>query len=625
MNRRALLPVAACAGVGINGLRLRTRIRALTVIAPADEPVHSSHVFLLADGVRLDEAARRAASAHALREGLTVLDLVPAELPAHELLDLARLVDPARYRAQRLERGHGAFRALLVDRDVLERAGLDLKDPSRLDLVAATATLKLLSPASTDLAILPGLTVADDFTPADGGPPTGSANGSDRVAVQFAARPWEPGQPFFPLARDLAVAAGATAAPGWALGAAVLSWLQPLVVGAGRVRVPTADLVRSPVTRRRPALRTLSAAVGGAVAGSGVDLPRPGPPAPEPAVLAAKRREYSADLAAGVDRFLEPVATSCPWCGGTDLSLALRGSDAIQVKPGVFRYDRCGGCGHIFQNPRLTLDGLDFYYRDTYSGLGAALTEEIFRRNTDSYLERARIDVPTPRRWLDVGGGFGHFCAAAREVWPTTSFDGLDIGAAIGEAERRGWVDRAYRGLLPDLAESLSGRYDVVSMFHYLEHTRDPRAELRAAAQVLAPGGHLLIEVPNAQSPAARWFGTYWPGWFVPQHQHLVPADNLTAALGEVGLEVLDVRFGETHQRGDAPVACWGLWQRAAPSPSAPWNAASRPGLARARRALVGAAVFTAMPGAILWDMASRPYLTSGRRSNAYRVLARLP
>ena len=64
-------------------------------------------------------------------------------------------------------------------------------------------------------------------------------------------------------------------------------------------------------------------------------------------------------------------------------------------------------------------------------------------------------------------------------------------------AARRGWVDRAHRGLFPDLAAEMAGEYDVVSMHHYLEHTRDPGVELEAAATALAPGGLLSLEIPD--------------------------------------------------------------------------------------------------------------------------------
>ncbi|MBX6390867.1 MAG: class I SAM-dependent methyltransferase, partial [Frankia sp.] len=337
------------------------------------------------------------------------------------------------------------------------------------------------------------------------------------------------------------------------------------------------------------------------------------------------RREYEAALAGGVESFLEEPRTTCPWCGERQLRKAFVGADVNQAKPGRFRYDRCLACGHVFQNPRLTPAGLGFYYRDFYDGLGGPLIETIFSFSADVYYARARtLPPPAPRSWLDVGAGLGHFCLIARDVYPTASFDGLDIGDGIGDAARRGWVDHAWRGQFVELTGQLAGRYDVVSMFHYLEHTRDPLAELDAAAAVLPGGGYLLIEVPNPQSPAASVYRSLWPGWLVPQHQHLMPADNLVAALEQRGLRVQKLEFGETHQPGDAPFALWSLVQRIAPSPTLPWRAGEPyPALRRARRAAAGVVLGPLLPAAVLVDALSRGYLTAGRRANAYRVLAR--
>ena len=103
----------------------------------------------------------------------------------------------------------------------------------------------------------------------------------------------------------------------------------------------------------------------------------------------------------------------------------------------------------------------------------------------------------TPRTWLDIGTGYGHFCKDAAEVWPDTVFDGLDMGAGVEEGQRRGWLTNVYRGELPELAEQVAGKYDVLSMHHYLEHVTDPRKELDVVASIMKPGSYLLIEVPD--------------------------------------------------------------------------------------------------------------------------------
>jgi SAM-dependent methyltransferase len=301
------------------------------------------------------------------------------------------------------------------------------------------------------------------------------------------------------------------------------------------------------------------------------------------------------------------------------------GVDAMQVKPGRFRYDRCAECRHVFQNPRLSPEGLDFYYRDFYDGLGGPVMEWLLGGGPGAHPDRARSVPPTPRRWLDVGSGLGHFCLVARDTWPDTVFDGLDMGDGIDEAARRGWIDHAHRGQFPEIAPTIAASYDVISMFHYLEHTRDPRAELDAAVTALTPGGYLLIEVPNPDSPTFTVYGALASGMLVPQHLNLLPAGNLVAALQERGLLVENVAFGQTHISGDAPLAWWGLAQRLAPSPTLPWRFERHPLVGHARRAATIAALSPLLPAAALAEAASRPYLVRGERANAYRVLARMP
>ncbi len=85
-------------------------------------------------------------------------------------------------------------------------------------------------------------------------------------------------------------------------------------------------------------------------------------------------------------------------------------------------------------------------------------------------------------------------------------------------------------------------------MHHYLEHTRDPRAELAAARTALAPGGLLLIEVPDPERSWSRRVGPYWGPWLQPQHQHFVPIDNLCAELERQGFGVVSRERGAAHQ-----------------------------------------------------------------------------
>jgi SAM-dependent methyltransferase len=578
-----------------DALRLRARLSALAVLAPSDEPIAAEHRFLVAPGVSLDEATRRAASDHARREGLEVLDLVPLDLRTRDALALAQVVDPRRYRQDRLAFGHTAGHALLVHAAVLERAGVDPPaDP--VSFARGAVRLKRFASTSSERAVAPGLRAVAD-------------NPDKRLAVLQALR----GR-LWPL-----VLAGT---PLWLALLALGVVLEPLaglvVLGLFHAQLLLAIMG----TRLRP--RDLPWAVllraplelwdwGRTVVGRW----RPGPDPYE-----ARRPLYDALLAGGIGRFFEARREDCPLCGGRDLVRTLRTRDFQQRKPGRFTLDRCRDCGHIFQNPRLSVEGLEFYYRDFYDGLAGEDLEIGFSLTRNEYVARAKAVQGSvePARWLDVGGGHGHFSAFARDVWPACRFDGLDLSESIEEAEQRGWVDRAYRGLFPEVAPTLAGAYDVVSMSHYLEHTREPKEEIRAAHQALRPGGVLLIEVPDPASRMRFLLGRWWVPWFQPQHQHFLSLENLERLLESEGFSPFARHRGEAHLPLELLGAASMLLAHLAPEPF-PWHPPSR--WRRARYAPVWILGAPLLLLGRLVDLALAPLLRRPGWSNAYRVLAR--
>ncbi|MFD4914333.1 methyltransferase domain-containing protein [Streptomyces virginiae] len=612
LSRVPWTSVLLLAALGAGTVRARRRLRAVPVLPPtppaaAGVPRAAGWRLLTARGVEPDPATFLAACAYAEGEGLRVLDLLPADLPAERALGLLRLVDPARYRQDRLAAGRGAGFAVLATEEVLARAGVDPGGPrpEPAELLALTRRLKEYAADATGLAIAPGLSC--------GG--LGEAAGPARAA-ELRAQGLPPGALAAAQLGGLALLAGVAVRQGrWGAAAAGLYWLQPsLVLGGRRSPLRPAGLGRA--TAARP-LRSLGAGLRTAAA-AGRDTPSDG------AVEAARAAAYREDLAAGIDRFLEPRRADCPWCGSDRLTVQVRVPDLLQGKPGRFTLERCEECRHVFQNPRLSLEGLEFYYRDFYDGRGGEGTGVVFGTQGAAYRGRAEMLLPhaDPASWLDVGTGHGHFCNAARAVWPRTRFDGLDMGDGVREAERRGWVETGYLGQFPEFASKLAGQYEVVSMYHYLEHTREPLAELDAAATVLAPGGFLAIELPDPQSRMARFVGPLWLPWFQPQHQHLMPAANLREALADRGFTVVAEEHGPAHQGNDFFGAVALAATRLSPDPDRPWGPGPTP-RARLLAHVVRVVALPCFAAAVALDTIRSAVARRTDGGNAYRMLAR--
>ncbi len=339
------------------------------------------------------------------------------------------------------------------------------------------------------------------------------------------------------------------------------------------------------------------------------------------------RHQYADALSGGTDRFFHPRQRTCPWCASPSLSLRLRTADLLQHKPGAFVLERCEACRHVFQNPRLNEAGLAFYYRDFYDGLGREEMAGHFAKRQDVYRRRAQAVAavcPEPSDWIDIGAGHGHFCESARAFFPRTRFDGLDSSEGIDDAREAGRLRCAFRAPLQAMASALKGSYDVVSMYHYLEHTADPLDELLAARELLRPGGHLVIEVPDPASRLSRWLGRYWLPWLQPQHLHFIPHENLERRLEVLGFTIVATDSSTAHDPCDLVAAAWLALDDRLPRRDAPWHA-STPG--RWSRALRTGVILAAMPGLALLNLADRflvmPLASRQRLGNAYRVIAR--
>jgi hypothetical protein len=575
----------------LDSLRMRGRIGKLAVLGESDEPATGFRVFA-APGVEVKPETVRAAAAYARAHELALLDLVPRNLGAMRALAFAQLVDPVEYREDRIGPGRTAGHAFIVADEVAERA-LAVAPTDDVELAKLAANLKHYGRADAAVA------------------PAERAHGLDlrkRYQLLYVVL-----GPSTPLALGMLAAVWALIGLGlWrspiaglvALGA----WqLQPLI-SLAFTRIHSRDLIPFTILRAPIELYVLARTLLG--------------PRPLAIEAAAKRPEYDALIENGLARFYEPRRETCPVCDSKDLALHMRHGDLFQHKPGTFSLERCRACRHVFQNPRLSIAGLDFYYKDFYDGLGEAGMEFIFGFGKQPYLDRLAMvrAVAPPQRWLDVGAGHGHFCVAARGELPATAFDGLDLSESIDEAKRRGWVDTAYRGLFPELAPEMAGRYDAVSMSHYLEHTLDPRLELEAAHTALAVNGCLLIEVPDPEFALGKILRRYWLPWFQPQHLHFLSVANLDRLLRERGFTPVAWHRGKAHQRVDFFFATWLLLDRIAPSRRLPWR--WRGVAAGAWRSVVWTLGSPVILFAILVDNLVGPLFARGKISNTYRVVA---
>jgi 2-polyprenyl-3-methyl-5-hydroxy-6-metoxy-1,4-benzoquinol methylase len=149
-------------------------------------------------------------------------------------------------------------------------------------------------------------------------------------------------------------------------------------------------------------------------------------------------------------------------------------------------------------------------------------------------IERARAARPGARTLLDVGAAAGLLVKVARDQG--LEAQGVEPSHDLVAAARRLHGVELIQGTIPH--ERLRGaRFDVVFLADVIEHVADPMALLRAARELVAPGGALVVVTPDVSSVARRLLGKRW--WhFRLAHVSYFDAASLEAACARAGLGV---------------------------------------------------------------------------------------
>jgi 2-polyprenyl-3-methyl-5-hydroxy-6-metoxy-1,4-benzoquinol methylase len=235
----------------------------------------------------------------------------------------------------------------------------------------------------------------------------------------------------------------------------------------------------------------------------------------------------------------------CYGCGSPGGVHLVDAEDDLTGKPGRFTFVRCERCGLAFQNPRVSIDRIRDYYDDEYIAhrrTNWGLLNKAFDRAMDR-LDAAKdrivsryVALGPESAVLDVGCGVGSFLQRIRRQYGS-AVTGVDFKDLSSHQSLRGV--EFHCGLFYEAALA-DRRFDLVTMWHFLEHDYDPRRSLRTARRVLAPGGYVVIEVPRLDSVTFRLFGHRWPGLQAPQHTVLFDREHLLRFVENAGLEVVD-------------------------------------------------------------------------------------
>lgn len=251
---------------------------------------------------------------------------------------------------------------------------------------------------------------------------------------------------------------------------------------------------------------------------------------------------------------------NCPVCECPQGRLKWRLKDRLgEASDEAFSLRECAGCGLLFQ------DGVDLgariadFYPPGYWWDGKGTLAPLERRYREwvmslDQLRFVRTVVPQAGDLdlLDIGCGTGLFVRlAARAGYRAV---GVESSAEAAAAAARLGDEPVIHGNESTVAES-GRRFDVVTLFHVLEHVPDPFDFLRRIRKLLVKPGHLVVQVPNRSSIQARLFGPRWHGLDCPRHICNYTTYALLYILGRAGFRIRRLRHFSLRDNAPAVVS----------------------------------------------------------------------
>ena len=139
-------------------------------------------------------------------------------------------------------------------------------------------------------------------------------------------------------------------------------------------------------------------------------------------------------------------------------------------------------------------------------------------------------------RLLEIGCATGEMLTAAQSSFSVT---GIEADAHTSAAARARGL-HCLTGSLFD-AQLADASFDVIALYHVIEHWPSPQAVLHECARLLAPGGWLVLEAPNIQNFWYRLLGARWRQ-FIPDHLFFFTPATLQRLCAQNGLRISECR-----------------------------------------------------------------------------------
>lgn len=237
----------------------------------------------------------------------------------------------------------------------------------------------------------------------------------------------------------------------------------------------------------------------------------------------------------------ENMNNKCPWCGSEKAQINLWLKDEFLTKED-FHICECLNCGLLYTMPRPDKDKIGAYYKSeayySHQENKKGFIPKVYERVKSINLKhkyRLATNGMQPGKLLDIGCGVGDFLHTAEmHGWECIGVEPSEDAKAIAQKRMKGKII-----VSEELEGFPDGAFDVITMWHVLEHVDDLKWQVAQLQRLVKPSGRVVIAVPNYKSYDGQFYKEHWAAYDVPRHLNHFNRITLSKTFKTSGLELV--------------------------------------------------------------------------------------
>lgn len=237
---------------------------------------------------------------------------------------------------------------------------------------------------------------------------------------------------------------------------------------------------------------------------------------------------------------------ACPFCQSSDIFPLFVARD-YTVSQETFEIWHCETCTNRFTQSIPDAEQIGAYYQSasyiSHSDTNKGLVNNLYHRVRNHTLRQKQLLMnkltgKSAGVLLEIGAGTGAFAHTMLEAgWQVTALEPDNVARA-NAAKKFGLQLREAN----DIYSLPANSYDLITMWHVLEHVHDLHGYFARFRDLLVDNGVLVIAVPNYTSGDASIYQQHWAAWDVPRHLYHFSPNGMRTLAEQEGFYVKEIR-----------------------------------------------------------------------------------